>query len=407
MQIQTEAGEMPDNQFDEIKKKRQANRTLDEIHAAETAAARRRLIRVLIVVAVIAVGAAALWLISHLEESRSYDSYNVLSESDSGSRYCATLGKLILGYSANGISATDMKGERKWDQGYTMTDPVLVSSGPYALVYDRGGTEVSVFDENGAVTGYTLPAQIAAAGVSSYGMGAFMTRSGNTSSVVFYDRTGRKLDIEVKNVLAESSGYPIAMSLSPSGTGLVLSLTFLDRGSVQTRISFLNFDEGKDRSDRVVGFYEYDDILFPEVEYLSARSAVAFGDDRAVFYSLENAASPKVSEEVVYTERVSSVAAGDGMAAVVLRSANGGYTLKVYDMAGDETLSYGFDFEYTHITVSGEYVMLYGGETSLITTASHVKFLGKFEGIVNAMVSVGRNEFLQYGDFGTRVVELD
>ncbi len=398
---------MPDNRLDEIQKNKQTNRTLDEIRAVEGAAARKRRIRLLAVAALIIVAAAAVWIVTRLEESRTYDSYEVLSSSEAGSRYCTRFGSLVLSYSANGISATDMKGERKWDQGYTMTDPVLVKSGGYALVYDRGGSGVSLFDEKGVVTSYQLSSEIAAGGVSNYGMGAFMTRSGTSSSVVFYDRSGRRLDIEVKNVLAESSGYPIAMSLSPSGTGLVLSLTFLDRGSIETRISFLNFDEGKDKSDRVVGFFEYDDVIFPEIACLTERSVVAFGDDRAVFYSLSDPASPGISQEIIFEEKINSAVAGEGRAAVVLRSANGGYTLKVYDSTGDETLSADFDFEYTHIGMSGDYVMIYGGEKTLIATASHVKFLGSFDGIINAMVTTGKNEFLQYGDFGARVVELD
>lgn len=398
---------MSKTNYDETHSRRPGDDALREIRAAEAASARKKRLIVIAVILVLAIGAAALWIVSNAEKSRRYDSYKILSETATGPRSCVRFGKLILSYSANGITATDRSGELQWDQGYAMSDPVLVTSAGYAMVYDRGAGAVSLFDADGPVSTYTLPSAITSAGVSDYGMGAFMTHSGTSSSVFFYDKTGRRMDIEVKNVLAESSGYPIAMSLSPSGESLALSLTFMDRGSIETRVTFLNFDEGKDRSDRVVGFYEYDDVLFPALRHISESSVVAFGDDRAVFYSLSDPTSPAVSNEVLYEERISSVAAGDGKAAVVLRSASGGYTLKVYGAGGDETLSYDFDFAYTRFDISGDYVMVYGGEVALITTAGSVKYQGGFDGIISSMVATGKNTFLQYGDFGARVVELD
>ena len=96
----------------------------------------------------------------------------------------------------------------------------------------------------------------------------------------------------MKNVLTETTGYPMDLSLSPTGTGLILSMIYMDQGSMQSRITFLNFDVGKSSSDRVVGVFPYGETLFPQVEYLSDARACAFGDSQIEFYSLQNEASP-------------------------------------------------------------------------------------------------------------------
>ena len=388
-------------------------RDIEEIQALEKKKKKEALekkktrIKIIAIVALAAIIilVAAILIIGHIK----YSSYEVVSsqEAVSTGEKCAVFKSNILKYSKNGIKYSTNDGTTIWEYGCSQTTPTLIISDDYGLIYDLNANGLVLFDADGIVASYTSSLPIAAAGLSNYGVAAVMVQDGTNSSVYFYDATGRKLDIEVRNVLAQNSGYPISMSLSPSGTGLALSLVFLDRGSMETRISFLNFDVGKDSTDRVVGYFEYDGVLFPQVSYLDAENVVAFGDDRIVFYSLSNEASPKLSEEIVFDEQIKSVAAGNGCAAVVTVSANGGYVLHIYSASGSEKLTEEFDFEYSFLGISGDYVMLYGGERCLIaTTAGVVKYDGSFDGITTDMSSLGSNKFIQYGDYGARVIKL-
>ncbi|MBR6271027.1 MAG: hypothetical protein IKR26_02590 [Lachnospiraceae bacterium] len=385
------------------------DRDIDEIKKAEAEAGRRKRNRVIIVIAliIIALSAAGIW--AFIINLKTYESYEIVSSSgdvNPEDRY-ESFKNGVIRYSQNGIKYENTSGKLLWDHGASMKEPALSFSADYGLFYDINGSSAVLFDDTGVVTSFSTMLPIAAAGVSDYGVSVFMTQDGTVSSVYFYDDTGRKLDIEVRNVLAKNSGYPISMTVSPSGTGLALSLVFIDRGAVKTRISFLNFDSGKDSTDRVVGYFEYDDILFPEIRYLSSEKVAAFGDDRVVFYSLSNETSPRVITEVQFNEEITSVFTGTGCVGVVTKASDGGHVLYLYDSDGSPVLEKSFEMPYSYAGFSNGYALIYGGTTCLIVTESgRVKYWGETDGSTTYMTSTGAGSFLQYGDYGMRTIKL-
>lgn len=388
---------------------RERNRDIDEIKKAEETVRRKKRKRTLIIaVAILFLLIMALvWFL--IQGRREYGSYEVVSSSENaeGGDFYESFADGVVRYSANGIKFETTEGARIWDSGLSMHTPGVVFSEKYGLVYDIGGSGAMLFNEDGVVTSFSTMLPIAAAGISDYGVTAFMTQDNNVSSVYFYDASGRKLDIEVRNVLAKSSGYPISMSMSGSGKGLVLSLVFIDRGAVKTRISFLNFDLGKDNTDRVVGYFEYDECIFPEVDYLSPDRVVAFGDDRAVFYSLSNEALPKVIKEIEYDEEIESVFTKQGRAAVITRAGDGGHVLHIYDSDGEPVLEEDFENSYQKAEFSGNYALVYGSDYCFIATDGGViKYRGLLDGYTTYMTSAGSDRFLQYGDYGIRTIRL-
>lgn len=387
-----------------------SERELAEIRRAEKEARARKIrigIRVAIVVAILV---GIFFLVRLISSGVEYDSYEVVSTEAVGGSGDALLhfkGGLIR-YSTSGIKYTDEDGEIIWDQGFTMKNPKSVLTEDYGIIYDEESTGIVLFTKSGIEANYNASAPIAKAALSNYGVVAAMTQDANTSSIIFYDNVGAKLDVEVRNVLAKDSGYPISMTLSPDGQGLVLSLMFLDQGSMKDRISFLNFTEGKDQVDRVVGFFEYEDDVYPEVDYLNSDRVVAFGTNKIVFYSTANAASPKVKEEIECTEEIKSVFTGNEHAGVISKATEGGYKLTIYDDDGDVELEELFAFDYTKAEISENYVLIYGSGNALIaTTEGHVKYNGPMDGTTSTMVAVSGNRFLQCGSYGVRTIELD
>lgn len=366
---------------------------------------RALIIRIVIIVAILI---GLFFLVRLIINSISHDSYEVVESAEGavGGLVRSFDGGLIH-YSSSGVKYTD-DGELLWDQGYSMENPNIVLQDKYCIIYDKGGTSVVLLNSKGIVSTISTDYPVTEVGLSEYGVAAVMVQQDSASQIYFYDNTGGKLDVEIKNVLAKSSGYPLSMSLSPDGQGVALSLMFLDTGSMQTRISFINFKEGSDSTDRVVGYFEYEDNVYPEVDYLSDSEVVAFGTDKVVFYSLSNPASPKISEEIVFEEEIKSVAVGDGHATVVSKAPEGGFVLTIFDGDGDVELEEPFAFDYNKMEIIDGYVMLYGGENALFaTTSGYVKFCGAMEGQTTSIVPLGSGKFMQFGTYGTRTIKLD
>lgn len=119
-----------------------------------------------------------------------------------------------------------------------MKSPVMAVNGSYGIVGDRQAQTAVIFGTDGMLGTITTTMPILGLTISAHGVAALMLDDTDSSVIQFYDRTGLKLDITVKNVLTETTGYPMDLSLSPTGTGLILSMIYMDQGSMQSRITF-------------------------------------------------------------------------------------------------------------------------------------------------------------------------
>ena len=133
----TESKRLPKNEIDAYRKRIRNHRRAVYIRAA-------LIIVALLVAAVIAY---------RVYERRSYDSYEVISEetaADNISNYRYIKGK-ILRHSADGASLLKSDLESVWYVSYNMTQPCVSTLGTTILIYDRRGSEVRVYDEEGEV----------------------------------------------------------------------------------------------------------------------------------------------------------------------------------------------------------------------------------------------------------------
>lgn len=366
---------------------------------------RRFLILLLIFAAII----GSIYVARALESRRQYTSIETVWETEGGteeSRYESFGGSLIR-YSPDGLAYLDQEGKPVWDYGCSMKDPVIAINGNYGVLGDRQSQLAVIFGLDGVTGTITTTMPLLNLTISAHGVAALMLDDADASVIQFYDRTGLKLDITVKNVLAETSGYPMDLSLSPTGTGLILSLVYLDQGSMQTRIAFLNFDVGKSRSDRVVGLFPYGEALFPQVEYLSDTAACAFGDRQIEFYSLKNEASPELVASIPCDSEVQSVFTGEGQVGVILNGENGRYQLRVYNAVGELQMARDISFEYKNAEFSGEYLAFYDSDEALIlNTDGKVKYEGPLDGTASKLFFLNRSTFLQFGSQTTKEMKL-
>ena len=357
---------------------------------------------------VLAIGVFFLW--RFLDSRAEYTAWEVVWEDGTATSDAqfSTFNSNLLRYSADGVTLLKDLDEVLWTGDLSMNEPVLSVAGKYGLIADRGGQNAVIFDETGILADFSTTLPIVASALSEHGVACFMLQDADYSLIHFYDRSGSRLDIEVKNVLAADEGYPLGMALSPEGTGLVLSLVTVMDGEVGTHISFLNFDSGKDNYDRLVGVFRYENSVYPQVEYLSADRVCAFGNGRLDFFDLGNEAAPKLLRSETPGEQMQSVFAGCGYAGVIFRKEEAeGYIARVYNADGEELYSASFDFDYTRAEFSEGSLLVYNSSKCILVAENGVvRFSGEFSGATDKIIRIGSRNLLQFGDYGIREVKL-
>lgn len=261
------------------------------------------------------------------------DSYEVI---ESTTAQYASFGGGFLRWSTDGISFLGRDGREKWNASYSMNQPKLVMQGDYGAVADLSGRRVIVFSKDSGLCGlYNTAADILGAAVSGKGLTAVALDEGLTSKVQFFEASGNRLDIELSFEMS-LSGYPLAMTLSPDGTGLVISFVSANTGALSSQIAFYNFAVGKSEPDRLMGFFKYEEQLLPRVDYLGASRVVAVGDAGIEFFSLAQENKPELIKSVATPNRISVYQAANGHVGIYYADpTTGKLTLSIYDSDGE------------------------------------------------------------------------
>ena len=112
-------------------------------------------------------------------------------------------------------------------------------------------------------------------------------------------------------------------------------------------------------------------------------------------------------QSVPHEKKVRSAFTAFEQACIIYENEDGGSELVFFDGDGDRGLSYELDFEYSQITCSGGYLLIYSEERCFITGKSgQLVYNGTFSGNTYQMVVTGLHTLLQIGDYGMREVKL-
>lgn len=381
----------------------------EELQSMHEEMRRYRLRRICIVAAVLGTALLVFLLWNFIDSRAHYDTAEILwqkeAAGESGSEFRDfRLG--ILQYGKDGMSYLDRSGNTVWNYGYSMRNPSVTVNGEYGAIADLKSQTAYIFNEDGVQGTVQTNLSILNLTVSAHGVLALVLDDTDASYIYFYDKTGLKLDIKVKTALA-GEGYPLDLSLSPTGTGLAVSIVYMDQGSMQSRIAFYNFDVGKNEADRVVGFFKYGEMLFPEIRYLTDQLVCAFGDSKAFLYSLANEAQPKQIAEIVCENEIQSVFSSEDSIAIVEREDGGKYQVHLYDTTGKESMSAEIPFAYVHGEFSGDYLVFYDEMECLVLDRSgKEKFHGILEGTTKKLYFLSGSRLLQFSNQGLREIKL-
>ena len=249
-----------------------------------------------------------------------YHSYKVVAEQTVdnaiSSEYCS-LGGNVLRYGTDGASLISRSQNMIWEINYRMDAPKVSVSGTTAAVFDSDGSTIVICNETGELGTISTDMPIVRADVSSSGtVAALLGDTGSNSNFLRYYKTNGEEIASIKTSINEP-GYPMDIALSEDGMLLAVSYLSYADNTMKSLIRFYNFDDiGQNQMDNRVGQFEMEDILVPEIEYLSGTTAVAFRDNGFVIF--EGDTVPEKKQEVKVNEEIESVFYSDRYIGLVL-----------------------------------------------------------------------------------------
>lgn len=317
-----------------------------------------------------------------------FQEYKVVWEqemTEGGFAQYVSFGDNVLKYSKDGASYIDAKGQEVWVQGYEIKTPIVAVQGDYAAIADQQGNAIYIFDKNGMLGQAATQLPILKVSISAKGLTAAILDDGNANIIAYYKKDGTDMKLDIRTTLAGDGGYPLDISLSPNSQLLMASFVYLNSGVMKNKVVFYNFSEvGKNVIDRLVGGFqdEYASKLAPRVEFLTDTYACVFADNSLDFYSLKDEMSPRMIVSQEQAEEIQSVFYCSEYAGCITGNTDGenAYTLQVYKNNGDKVFSVPFNYDYKHVDVDGNRVILYNENSCQIYNMNgHLKFSSEFD----------------------------
>ncbi len=344
-------------------------------------------------------------------QTRYYTEYEVLEsmerEDSSGTQFAVFQGNIIK-YSKDGATCISTDNHMIWNQTYELQSPVVDTCGDYAVIADKKGENIYIMDMQGSCGEIKTTMPIQRVQVANQGMVAILMEQNGTGYIHLYDRKGTFL--AGGEVHTENSGYPLDIAISNDGKKMAVSLLDVNEGNVKTTIIFYDFTStGQKEIDNIVGRFSYADMVFPQVEFLTNDSMVAFGSGGAEIF--EDRETPQVGNKISIEREIRSIFYNDMYLGFVYANENkeAPYMMQVFDLEGKEVFAKDFNVEYQEIGFleNGEVCVRGESEGAIFTLRGREKFHGNFQKNIKKVLSAGgiRN-YIFLGEGETQRVRL-
>ena len=342
--------------------------------------------RILLVVAAIGVALALVVVQAKRHIYTSYDTVSSVERETAADAIDVRLKNGILTYSKDGAHGTDTKGNVKWNQTYVIQDIRLATCRDVAAIGSYNGREIYIQSSEKQLGTVTTTMPIRNLTVAETGRVTAILADTDVTWIQTYEADGTNSYTGQAHM--NDGGYPISISLSPSGELLAISYLYVDAGVVKTNVVFYNFGPvGENQSDFLVSAYSYSDMVVPKVQFMNDDTAFAVGDSRLMIYT--GSQKPVTKGEYLYEDEVQSVYYSDKYVGLVFLSdqAETKYRLDLFNTSAEKVGSYYFDVDYTDIFFEDDAMVIYNdAECQIFTTEGVEKYHGNFTKSVRLML---------------------
>ncbi|MBE5860336.1 MAG: hypothetical protein E7301_09480 [Butyrivibrio sp.] len=316
--------------------------------------------------------------------------------SDTSGAEAMNLDGYVLQYSKDGVSCLNAQGEALWNQTYQMQNPTVHTCKNVVAVGDYNGHNIYVANTSGILGEIDTNLPIRDFCVASQGVVAAVLDDQTVTWIYLFDAKGETL-ASFKTTM-QDSGYPVDVSISPSGELVCVSYLKADNGRLKTSVAFFNFGAvGQNATDNYASGFDYPGTVVPYVQFMNDSKIFAAADDRIMFFSGSEVPTSQ-TEAMTGEEEIRSVFYNDSHVGVVFvnNTEEGAYRLQVYGNTGTLETTVYFDLEYVDILFNDDQITIYGEDEFLLCDMNgNVKFGGNFDNAVRVMIPTGiRSKFL-------------
>ena len=361
----------------------------------------------ILVVAVLLVSAVYVsWRDKHFTESTIA---SVVGISDAAGADAINLGGYVLQYSKDGASCINAQGEQLWNQTYQMQNPTIHTCKNVVAIGDYNGHNIYVANTDGAMGQIETNLPIRDFCVAEQGVVAAVLDDTNVTWIYLFDSMGTTL-ASFKTTM-QDSGYPVDVSISPSGELVCVAYLKADEGQMKTSVAFFNFGAvGQNATDNYASGYDYPGTVVPYVQFMNDSKIFAAADDRIMFFSGSEVPTSQ-TEAMTGDEEIRSIYYNESYVGVVFinNTADGAYRLQVYNAQGSFITTIYFDIEYVDVFFDNDQIGIYGQNEFLLCDMNGVeKFKGSFDNAVRVMIPTNvRSKFLLVTENAIETLELN
>lgn len=302
-----------------------------------------------------------------------------------------TFADCLLTYGKDGASCMDAKGNAVWNETFEMQNPMLDMCQNVVAIGDYNGRTIYVMNTSGPMGSITTNKPVRSFCVASNGVVAAVVDDGEATLIYLYDCHGQEL-VRFRTTMKES-GYPVSVSISPSGELVCVSYLFVDSGQMKSSVAFYNFGAvGQNSTDNYVSGYDYLNTLVPFTRFLGNGASFAVADDRIAFYNGNQ--KPVSAAEKLLSEEIQGVYYGTENVGLVFRASEGGhkYRLDIYNRSGQLMESILFDIDFLDIVFYEDQIIIYNETDCNIYNRKGVeKYAGRFNKPITTLLPVGNN----------------
>lgn len=344
-----------------------------------------------------------------LMKNQSYKSVRTAetyTEKTSDTNRYAQFKNKIVRYSRDGIVLLNRKNEEQWIQPCQIKNPIIDVNEDTFAVADSGGNTIMVFTEKGLKGEMETTLPIEKISVSNQGIVSAILKNENSPLIVTYDATGNIL-VE-HHITLGTTGYPMALDMSPDGLTLAVSYLFAKDGVLKSRVAYYNFGEaGRTKTDNQVSIEQYAGAIIPEVFFMDENTSVAVSDSSFIIYQGKD--KPRKTKEIKINQEIKSVFHTEQYIGFVLLNQNkSGYEVRLYNKAGREIMDKALAGEYSNVKMVKDQIIMYEGSKCCIITKNGVtRFKGDLgANVLEVMPTWGINRYLVMSANELRVVYL-
>ncbi len=336
-------------------------------------------------------------------EARISETYKVSGAADNN---YVSFADGIIKYGRDGIAYLDEEGEEQWNVPYQIKTPFVERNSVSAVVADKGGNDIMVFQESGLKGEIHTTLPIEKVAVSEQGIVSVILKNESTPQIICYDSAGNIL-VEHKASFS-GTGYPMDVALSADGQLLQVVYLSMEGSQIKSRVVYYNFGkEGEEKADHQVTELEYKDSIMVSGFFMNESVSVAMGDN--CFTIFEGKTTPKEVVTVTLDKEVKSIFHDETYIGLVLKNeGKTGYELRLYNKNGKAVLTEAFSGDYKDVKIEDGQVIMYDGQNCCIIMKSGIK---KFEGTMHSnileMIPIsGVNQYIVVNANGMEKVRL-